>query len=143
MNYLDILKIVSISATIFGVLFAFFSKVIIEKLKIYWKAESSKELARITSNLDLNNSSLSSIYANYLYLWQNSHSRKVKAVDKAWIATLNVFKDIPAPIPLILSVLTDSEINNLMIGKTTPNEMPFVQMIKDMRAEKEAQFATK
>lgn len=134
-----IFKIIGGLGIVITAAIAFFSKLIIEKLKVSWKSETDKELKEIETRLNYSNSVLSNIQANYLSHLQNTHEKRIEAIETAWHYILKTKKEIPNPVLLCLSILDDSEITNSVLDRENKNRGSLGQLVSTIDESKYVQ----
>lgn len=95
----------------------FLSTLLAERLKASWNKSASLGLQDVKYQLEKNNSTIERLQSNYLFHVQNTHIKRVEAIEIVWNSVLEIREGIPSVISLCLSILQDSEINNAVLDK--------------------------
>ena len=137
LNDWTIIKIVGGLGGVISAIILFLNKLTIEKLKMVWDKNAKEDLQEIKSNLAQNNSTLASLQMNYVQHQQNTQIKRIEAVEKIWVAVLNVHQRIPDPVKLALSILKDDEINNKTLENPEKNGRSLGKLISKLHPEKD------
>ena len=89
----------------------------LEKAKVIWTKNASSELQNLKAKLDKYNSNLTSLQANHIFHVQNTHNKRIEAIEAVWSAILEIKQNIPNPIGLCLQILADEEFTNEILDK--------------------------
>lgn len=121
-NWTLVKLIGGISVIIVG-FFSLFGKLILEKAKIVWTKNANSELQDLKANLDKYNSDLTGVQASHLFHVQNTHNKRIEAIEAVWGAILEIKQNIPSPIGLCLQILADEQFTNEILDKAgSPGE---------------------
>ncbi|MDW7695910.1 hypothetical protein R9C00_25560 [Flammeovirgaceae bacterium SG7u.111] len=96
-------------------------KLLFERIKVSWNKNVKKEIEEIRSELTKNNSTLNALQSNYFLSIQKLYDKRIEAATHIWSATIEVRNKMPSIISLILSILTDNELNNQTLDKANSN----------------------
>ena len=97
--------------------FSLFGKLILERAKVIWTRNANSELQDLKANLDKYNSNLIGLQTSHLFHVQNSHNKRIEAIEVVWSALLEIKQNIPSPIGLCLQILADEQFTNEILDK--------------------------
>lgn len=112
-----IVKVVGGFGVVFIGILAFASRLLTDKVNHIWTKKANTEIETIKSQLTQYNSTLTNIQTNYLNHIQGINSKKTESIDVLWQSVLDLKREIPSFISLVLSILTDTEYKNISNSK--------------------------
>jgi hypothetical protein len=94
------------------------SKRVVEKFNIHWKETSDKNIARLQSELDKNNSTLNSLITLTASNYHQAQQRRIQAIEVLWKNLLLYKEIIPIGGYTVYGILTDKELETYFTRQT-------------------------